>query len=118
LNKRRQNGRHIIDFVEVGTPENMPRSESVTHSYVRNELCDITWRIVSERAWIKLPNISRTVPINLPYVRVKLSKDHFSDFHAGVVRTATSGPWRRAVTFVYVDILDEHTSSVFGVEGI
>jgi hypothetical protein len=90
-NKRRQNCRHIINFVESETVENMQQYESVTHSYVRTELCDITRRIVSERAWIKLPNMSSAVPINLPYIRVKLSKDHFSDFHAGVVRTAASG---------------------------
>lgn len=90
--KRRQSSGRIIDFVEVETPENMQRSESVRHSYIRTELRDdITWRIVSERAWIKLPNMSRAVPINLPYVRVKLSKDHFSHFHAAVFRTATSG---------------------------
>jgi hypothetical protein len=39
-NKRRQNGRHIVDFVEAETPENMQRSESVTHSYVRSEMYD------------------------------------------------------------------------------
>jgi hypothetical protein len=39
-NKRRQNGRHIIDFGEAESPEIMQRAESVTHSYVRAEMCD------------------------------------------------------------------------------
>jgi len=39
-NKRHHNGRRIIDFGEVETPEIMQQSESVTHSYVLTEICD------------------------------------------------------------------------------
>jgi hypothetical protein len=39
-NKRYENGRHVIDFGEGETPENMQQSESVTYSHVQTEMCD------------------------------------------------------------------------------
>jgi hypothetical protein len=39
-NKRREDGRYVIDFGETETPENMQQSESVTYSYVGTEMCD------------------------------------------------------------------------------